>query len=277
MNKSVLIIEDDDVQCQALCRLLDLRGIRATCAESWKDGIECAREQTFDLAVVDLGLPDSEADHTADNLYKLKMPVVAMTGLDDPELIRKFQRQQLPFVLKPVVTRDFIKTVLTELEFHAPSEHLEQAILETRHMEATPVVQDKNWLRRNAAAIAVCLAFVSSAGTVAFAFYDSGIADATKVASEKVVIGHQLDQLRATDKTMADALSQLAAEVRQLQNFDIDSKNDRANLHSEVGRVTSEIGALRAEFGAAQRRFERNQIRMMLKMGLQPVNGERDE
>lgn len=277
MNKSVLIVEDDTTQCQALCRLLELRGINTTCAESWADAVECVKEQEFDLAIVDLGLPDSPGEVTADRLHKLQVPVIALTGIDDPDLIRKFQRQQLPFVLKPVVTRDFMKTVLTELEYRAPDEKLEHAILQTRHIEPVPVMQDTNWLRRNAAAIAVCLAFVSSACGVAFAFYNSGISDAKTVASEKIIIGNQLDQLRSTDKTMADALSKLAGEVRQLQNFDIDSKNDRANLHSEVGRVTSEIGALRAEFGAAQRRFERNQIRMMLKMGLQPSNGDKEE
>ena len=53
-----------------------------------KDGLARVSRQTFDIALVDLGLPDSRELHAFEELHKAapRMPIIVLTGADDMEM-----------------------------------------------------------------------------------------------------------------------------------------------------------------------------------------------
>ena len=55
---SVLVIDDDELTCKALRKLLERRGYELDVARSGKEGIEKAIEKHHNVALVDIMLPD---------------------------------------------------------------------------------------------------------------------------------------------------------------------------------------------------------------------------
>ena len=54
----ILLVDDHPDTCAALERLLTLRGHSVAAAHSIRDALEIAAEQSFDLLISDVGLPD---------------------------------------------------------------------------------------------------------------------------------------------------------------------------------------------------------------------------
>lgn len=57
---NVLIIDDDKLVCEATSILLRTKGYQVTTANDGRSGIDAARSGAFDLAIVDLFMPDMD-------------------------------------------------------------------------------------------------------------------------------------------------------------------------------------------------------------------------
>ena len=60
-------------------------------AQRLADGLQCLREQTFDIVLLDLGLPDSEGMSAVREVRKVcpEVPLIVLSGLDDEEFALK--------------------------------------------------------------------------------------------------------------------------------------------------------------------------------------------
>ena len=57
MPKKILIVEDEDLIAQVLCMRLEGLGYKAVVAADGKEGLEMAKKEKPDLAILDIGLP----------------------------------------------------------------------------------------------------------------------------------------------------------------------------------------------------------------------------
>lgn len=78
----ILVVEDHRSSNSVLCFLLEKRGHRVTGALTAREALEAVRSHRFDLAIIDLGLPD---DNGWNLLVKLRqqipsLPAIALSG-----------------------------------------------------------------------------------------------------------------------------------------------------------------------------------------------------
>lgn len=78
----ILVIDDDKLVRQAMEILLRARGYDVTVAESGKAGIEAAKVRPFDLAIVDLFMPDMDGLKVMEAIRQSNptMPLIAASG-----------------------------------------------------------------------------------------------------------------------------------------------------------------------------------------------------
>jgi CheY-like chemotaxis protein len=229
--------------------LLELRGIETQCAGRWSEAIDALATDSFDLVIVDLNLPDSTAEETASTgigqLRSMDLLVVALTGVDDPELIRHFQRQRVPFVLKPIVTNDFIKTVLTELEWHAPSRELEHALMETGKVPPVTFGEPRGWWSRNSAKISGIAAVVALLLTIA-SQATGGISwlwSSNKMsAQEETKLRMDVDQTVRRIGAVETGLSGLKDDVTAVRNELAGARQERQEFSKRLDRIDGALG-----------------------------------
>jgi two-component system NtrC family response regulator len=83
----VLIVDDDELVCKMLARLVHKNGHEAACAFSLEDGLEHAVRGNFDLVFLDVGLPDGNGLDGIPVLRTLRdsPEIIIITSYGDPD------------------------------------------------------------------------------------------------------------------------------------------------------------------------------------------------
>ena len=103
-RRNVLIVEDEILISAVAADALQELGFDAVEVCSAKAAMEQARNSNFDLALVDLGLPDRRGDELVTDLRTLQsnLPVIIATGYCDSALHDQFRNlRQLVILNKP--------------------------------------------------------------------------------------------------------------------------------------------------------------------------------
>ncbi|HEX4946473.1 MAG TPA: PAS domain S-box protein [Blastocatellia bacterium] len=114
----LLLIEDNPTDVLLLRRALhDISGMTfiLTQVERLADGIEQLQQASFDLVLLDLGLPDSDGISTFTHLHQQfpTVPVLVFTGLDDETIgIRALQEGAQDYVIKYNLDGPLLKRAL---------------------------------------------------------------------------------------------------------------------------------------------------------------------
>jgi len=116
---SVLIVEDHELAADAMCQMFDAMGYRTRIAGTVATAVAACREQTVDLMLLDMSLPDGSG---LDVLATLRpggptpRVTVALTGHDDAALqARCMEAGCVAVMIKPVSPRALIAKVQTWL------------------------------------------------------------------------------------------------------------------------------------------------------------------
>ncbi len=82
MNGRILLVDDEEAIRELLTVSLEKLEYSVTAVDTASEAIRMAHEQEFDLALVDLALPDSAGLDLLDllKMSKPKLPVIIMTG-----------------------------------------------------------------------------------------------------------------------------------------------------------------------------------------------------
>ncbi|QCG91931.1 PAS domain S-box protein [Azospirillum sp. TSH100] len=84
VGRSVLLVEDNLVNQQVACGLLELVGIEATVVGSGEEALQCLREVKFDLVLMDVQMPGLDGYETTRlirrELELSSLPIIAMTA-----------------------------------------------------------------------------------------------------------------------------------------------------------------------------------------------------
>lgn len=104
--KRVLLVEDESLIAALTIDSLDELGFEAIEAPSAKAALDIARKRIseFELAIVDLGLPDRAGDEVVNDLRALRpdLPIIVASGYDARVALEKLHDQRgLVFLGKP--------------------------------------------------------------------------------------------------------------------------------------------------------------------------------
>jgi CheY-like chemotaxis protein/signal transduction histidine kinase/HAMP domain-containing protein len=151
-NKSLLVVEDNDGQRQAIIELIGDSDVEITAVATGEEALQLLRERRFDCMVLDLGLPDMSGfdfiNTLKNDLGVTDLPIIVYTGR---ELSRKeeneLKRMADAIIVKDVRSPDRLLDE-TALFLHRVEENLpeqKRKMLEQLH-ESDPVLAGKKAL-----------------------------------------------------------------------------------------------------------------------------------
>ena len=114
----ILLIEDNPEHARLLREMLtgmQQASFNLTHAEQLKEGLAKVSDETFDVLLLDLSLPDSQGLDTFDRAYEVAsdVPIVVLTGVDDAEIaVQAVQRGAQDFLVKGQVKGDLLGRAL---------------------------------------------------------------------------------------------------------------------------------------------------------------------
>lgn len=111
---NILIVDDEPLMCKSLQELLSLQGYRAVAVNSGREARQILAENTFDLALLDMNLPDTDGHQLMDYINTLRPEtlVIIITGHATMDLaIGALKRGAYDFVQKPFEYEDLTKTI----------------------------------------------------------------------------------------------------------------------------------------------------------------------
>ncbi len=115
-NKTVLAIEDNEMNMKLLRTLLKMGKYKILEARDAEIGIQLARQQKPDLVLMDIQLPGMDG-LTATHIFKddpalMDIPIVAITSYamqGDEE--KALKAGCVDYIAKPIDTRNFLETI----------------------------------------------------------------------------------------------------------------------------------------------------------------------
>lgn len=91
-NKTVLIVDDEESVCEALCALLEKEGYRPVPTLTAREAVTAVKHGEQDLVILDIALGDADGLEVLDVIKDIRpaMPVLILTGLGfDEELLQE--------------------------------------------------------------------------------------------------------------------------------------------------------------------------------------------
>jgi DNA-binding response OmpR family regulator len=117
-KKSILVIDDDKSILRTFTRILQKTGCDIDVAETGKEAIEKAAKRHYDLALVDVRLPDMDG---TDLLAKMKDTMrdtvkIVITGFPSMEVgVRALDEGADAYLVKPVKPEDLLMLIEEKL------------------------------------------------------------------------------------------------------------------------------------------------------------------
>jgi len=136
-GESILIVDDDEGARRTLEQILGRKGYAAESAGTGAAAVEKARERSFNLALVDIRLPDGEGVELIEPLRELRpgMDVILMTAYASLDsALKALNRGAAGYVMKPLdmdAVLGAIDRVLEKQRLVAAKREAEQALRES--------------------------------------------------------------------------------------------------------------------------------------------------
>ncbi len=123
--KHILVVEDDASLSAALVYALEKEGYRTTHCRNISDAMRETSTADFDLAVLDMQLPDGSGREIASALKSADIPVLYVTVVDDEdEIVRSFDDGAADYITKPFRMRELLARIKKALHEKSNSEIL---------------------------------------------------------------------------------------------------------------------------------------------------------
>jgi len=114
---NILIVEDDKQVALMVTQLIERWGYKSETVETGQDATRKLIEKSFDLILLDVYLPDTDALQLIPRLEKAcpGLKIVAMTGYDTAELEREIRKLGVLYYLRKPFTNNELKTLLKHI------------------------------------------------------------------------------------------------------------------------------------------------------------------
>ena len=112
----VLIVDDNEDFCRSLADILVLRDHEVSCAYSGFHAVEEVQQNSFDLVVTDIKMPEMNGVETFKKIRGIRpeIPVLMMTGFSVDDLIGEALREGVLGVLRKPVDHDEMFRLIEE-------------------------------------------------------------------------------------------------------------------------------------------------------------------
>jgi DNA-binding NtrC family response regulator len=140
---NILIVDDDNGVRDMLSSVLSDEGYSVEAVENGKKAIKACEKSPFDVALIDIELPDTKGTELLNRLKKMqpKMIKIIITGHPSIENAMKAVNERADgYVLKPFEVTDLLK-MIAKLLTEKTNEYLRISTEVTRAKESTPAVK----------------------------------------------------------------------------------------------------------------------------------------
>jgi len=131
-KRSILVVDDDSAFLAVVKSILQVKGYAVETASSAREAIAKAREQFFNVAVVDIGLPDKEGTEALSSLLEIDkdLIVIMLTGYSSVQnAIQSLNRGAFAYLEKPLDPDHLLSVAVRGLE-------RQRLVLENRRLMA---------------------------------------------------------------------------------------------------------------------------------------------
>lgn len=116
LEKSVLLIEDDNVLRENIAELLELSGYRVITAANGKSGIDKVKEHLPDIIICDIVMPEMNGyvvrDHLSKNDATLEIPFIFLSAkTEERDIYYGINLGADGYITKPFKERDLLTTL----------------------------------------------------------------------------------------------------------------------------------------------------------------------
>jgi len=118
-QKHILVIDDDESVLETIARILELEGYGVETARTGREALEKSSLDSFDLAIIDLRLPDMDGTNllTAMPETAPRTIKIMLTGYPSPEARTEAIRKKADgYLVKPLQIDELLITVKNHLE-----------------------------------------------------------------------------------------------------------------------------------------------------------------
>jgi DNA-binding response OmpR family regulator len=92
-RSTILVVEDDDLQCELLETGLTRNGFHVVTTRTASGGFRLATQESPDVIVLDLGLPDGDGlalcSRLADEPATANTPIIIISGTTEKDIVRR--------------------------------------------------------------------------------------------------------------------------------------------------------------------------------------------
>ncbi|MBS7646204.1 response regulator [Candidatus Bathyarchaeota archaeon] len=127
--KTILIVDDDEAILQSLKAILEMKGYKVETAETGKEAIEKSRKKIYNLAILDIKLPDMEGTELLVKMHETmpRMMKIMLTGYPSLEnAVKSLNLGADAFLMKPVNPKELLKVVEEKLREQTEIEMLSE-------------------------------------------------------------------------------------------------------------------------------------------------------
>ncbi len=116
MKKRILYVEDDMIISSGLLYALDQEGYAVVHCKSVKEAVSILEDNEFDLALLDMQLPDGTGFEIREKLKNTSTAVIFLTVVDDEEnILNAFENGADDYITKPFRLRELLARVKRSL------------------------------------------------------------------------------------------------------------------------------------------------------------------
>jgi len=118
-KKSILVVDDDQNICKVLTANLKAKGYAAKCANTGKRAIEISENEHFNLALIDIRLPDMNGIQLLSQLRGTipKMIKIIITGYPSVDnAVEALNKDADAYIIKPLDMDKVMKTIDEKLK-----------------------------------------------------------------------------------------------------------------------------------------------------------------
>ena len=108
----ILLVEDDAMIASGIKYALEMEGYEATHVTNINDALEKIKKTDFDLAILDMQLPDGTGFDVSDKLKRTTTAIIFLTVVDDENnIVKAFDDGAADYVVKPFRIRELLARI----------------------------------------------------------------------------------------------------------------------------------------------------------------------
>jgi DNA-binding response OmpR family regulator len=121
----ILIVDDDEAICKTLSAILQSKGYQTTTATTAKDAMAKSKTQFFNLALLDIRLPDMEGTQLLSQLQEITPETIKIMVTGYPSLKNAVEALNFgasSYIMKPIDPAELLKKIADKLETQRQAE-----------------------------------------------------------------------------------------------------------------------------------------------------------